>query len=170
MSALAALAAITALRSGPAYADQSSKTPAFDAIARSWVGRWSCTKTEVGQPTERWTATTTLYGAKWLKTTGRYPAEKSRPAADFESVLGYDSDLHQWVTVTFISDGGYGIDRSTSPASAFTQAWVNAYPVDPKFNPPVTLAMTQNRYTVDGNFTHNGRHISFHWDCERQSR
>ncbi|HVN68033.1 MAG TPA: hypothetical protein VMU38_00060 [Candidatus Binatia bacterium] len=167
--ALAALAAIAALGNGPARAAQASKTPAFDVIARSWVGRWSCTKTEAGQPTEQWSQTTTLYGAKWLKSTGTYPAEKSRPAADFETVLGYDSDMHQWVTVTFISDGGYGIDRSASPASAFTQSWVNAYPADPKFHPSVTLTMMKNRYTVDASYTEKGRRVSFHWDCRKQS-
>jgi hypothetical protein len=167
--ALAALAAITSLQNGPLYADHSSKMSAFDLIARSWVGRWSCTKTESGKPPERWTETTTLYGARWLKSTGTYPADQSGPATDFESVLGYDSHLHQWVTVTFLSDGGYGIDRSASPASALTQAWVNAYPADPKFNPPVTLAMMKNRYTVDGDFTHKGRRVSFHWDCRKSS-
>lgn len=160
---------LAASQGGAASAGHSSAKPAFDLIAHSWVGRWSCTETKTGQPDERWTQTTILYGAKWLKSTGTYPADKSGPATDFETVLGYDDSLHQWVTVTFLADGGYGIDRSASPANALTQVWVNAYPVDPKSNPPVTLSMMKNRYTVDGKYMEMGRHISFHWDCRKQT-
>jgi hypothetical protein len=165
--ALVALVAIGGLRGEPACADQSSSTPAFDFIAHSWIGKWACTETKSGQPIERWAETMTLYGTKWLMLTGTYPADKSRPATEYESVLGYDDDLHQWATVTFLANGSYGIDRSASPASSLTQVWVNAYPIDPKSNPPVTLVMTKNRYTVDGNYTDNGRRISFHWDCRK---
>jgi hypothetical protein len=168
--ALAALAALFVLRDGSASADEPSKTPVFDVIARSWVGKWSCVETKTGQPPERWSETTSLYGTKWLKSTGTYPADQSGPATAFETVLGYDSALHQWVAVTFLADGSCGIDRSSSSASALTQVWVNAYPVDPKSNPPVTLVMMKNRYTVDGNYTDKGRRISFHWDCKKQSR
>jgi hypothetical protein len=150
-----------------------SKTPtkvatAFSVIARYWPGKWSCTETQTGKPLEAWTETATLYGDKWIKTIGTYPADGASPATGYESVLGYDDRLHQWVTVTFLANGGYGIDRSLSPKTSFTQIWVNAYPIDPQSNIPVTVVMTKSTRTVDGHYTEKGVRMTFHWDCIKQ--
>jgi hypothetical protein len=144
-------------------ADRGSSAFAF--IAHSWIGKWTCTETQTGEPTERWEETMSLYGDKWIKSTGTYPADQFGPATSFESVLGYDTDRHQWVTVTFLASGSYGIDRSSSPASALTQTWFNAYPIDPDSNIPVTFAMSKLKWMVDGHYKEHGKKMSFHWDC-----
>jgi hypothetical protein len=163
--------AVSLLIQIPAHAKPPSQAPsAFDVIARAWVGRWRCTETQTGKPIESWTETTTLYGNKWLKVVGTYPADRSSPPTDFESVLGYDDHLRQWVTVTFIANGGYGIDRSSSPRTSLSQIWVNAYPIDPHSNIPATEVMTKSTWTVDGHYTENGKRMTFHWGCVKQSR
>jgi hypothetical protein len=168
---LLVLVAVSLLIQLPATAKPpTNASSVFDVIARAWVGRWTCTETQSGKPAESWTETTTLYGDKWLKSSGTYPPEGSSPATGFESVLGYDAQLHQWVTVTFLANGGYGIDRSASPPTSFVQIWVNAYPIDPHSNIPVTVVMTKNTWTVDGGFTKNGKRIRFHWNCAKQSK
>jgi hypothetical protein len=159
------------LTQAPAKAKPPTNTPsAFAVIAQAWVGRWSCTETQTDKPAETWTETMTLYGDRWLKSTGTYPADGSTPATGFESVLGYDEQLRQWVTVTFLANGGYGIDRSSSPSTSLTQIWVNAYPIDPHSNIPVTEVMTRNDWTVDGHYTEKGKRMTFHWDCIKQPR
>jgi hypothetical protein len=166
-----ALLAVCLLIQAPASAKPPTNAPsAFAVISRTWVGRWACTETQTDKPVESWTETMTLYGDKWLKSVGTYPADGASPATRFESVLGYDEQLHQWVTVTFLANGGYGIDRSSSPQTSLTQIWVNAYPIDPHSNIPVTEVMTKNNWTVDGHFTENGKQMRFHWDCVKQSR
>src|SRR5579863_7396563 len=154
----------------PATAKPPIKAPsAFDVIARAWVGTWTCTETQTSKPSESWTETITRYGDKWLKSTGTYPADGSTPATGFETVLGYDDQSQQWVTVTFLANGGYGIDRSSSPRTSLTQIWVNAYPIDPHSNVPATVVMTKNNWIVDGHFTEKGERMMFHWDCEKLS-
>jgi hypothetical protein len=161
-----AILAIILLAHAPSKAKPRASAPsAFAVIARAWVGRWTCTETQTDKPVEAWTETMTLYGDKWLKSTGTYPADGSSPATGFESVLGYDDQLHQWVTVTFLANGSYGIDRSGSPPTSLTQIWVNAYPIDPHSNIPVTVVMTKNHRTVDGHYSENGKQMRFHWDC-----
>jgi|HubBroStandDraft_4_1064222.scaffolds.fasta_scaffold00003_252 hypothetical protein len=131
----------------------------FTMMMQSWIGTWSCTKSITGTKTVQWTETATAFGEDWLKFTGVDPAEKSMQASAYESVLRYDRERHQWVTVTFIADGTYGIDRGTSGGNAMSVMWVNAYPVESHV--PATQLITRHGFTVDGTYNEAGKPISF---------
>ncbi len=138
----------------------------FNVLRQSWIGTWSCAKSVTNTKTVRWAETATAYGDKWIKFTGVYPAEKATPASAYESLFGYDSERHQWVTVTFIADGTYGIDKGTSGQNATIVTWVNAYPVEPHV--PATQVLSKRGFTVSGTYTEAGKPIFFHWNCAKR--
>lgn len=115
----------------------------------------------------QWSATATAFGDKWIKFAGVYPATKTMPRSAFESVLRYDSERRQWVTVTFAADGSYGIDRGSSGQNAMTQTWVNAYPPD-ESHVAATQVSSKHRYTVDYSYMEKGKRISVHWNCVKR--
>ena len=169
MLRVTALVAATNSTQAHAMADPTiSPQAAFNIIRQSWIGTWSCTKSMTNTKTVQWTETVSAFGNRWIRFTGVYPAEKTMPASAYESVLGYDSERHQWVTVTFLADGSYGIDRGTSGKNAMTVTWVNAYPIESRV--PATQVMTKHRFTVDGTYKEAGKLISFHWNCAKHYR